>query len=60
MKRKSVLQSLLDELRGLIKRNEEDFAKTVLGDLDDAINRSDNPQATAYQWLKKYQSISAH
>lgn len=55
---KTLLQSLLDELCGLIRRNEKEFASSVIGDLLDAINRSEKPEETALQWLRQYKSLS--
>lgn len=58
MKPKPLLQSILDELRRLIRRDEAEFADYVLKDLDEAIQRSTKPTKTAYQWLQIYKSLS--
>ncbi|MEO1288009.1 MAG: hypothetical protein AAFV93_09575 [Chloroflexota bacterium] len=55
---KPLLQSILDELRRLIQRDEADYADLVMSDLNDAIQSSSRPIKTAYEWLKKYKSLS--
>jgi hypothetical protein len=51
---KTLLNSLTDEVRGLIKRTERDFAPIVLEDFNDALRCSGNKIRTANQWLRVY------
>jgi hypothetical protein len=51
---KPLLQSLTDEVSGLIQRNEDQFAAIVQADFNEALERSRNKIRTAHQWLKVY------
>ncbi len=57
-KPKSLLQSFKDEICGLIRRNEGQFAQLVIDDFNDALRDSRKPISTARYWLKTYRSYT--
>lgn len=50
-----LLESLLNELKALILRNEGRFAPLVQADFEDDLDRSESPIHTTYGWIKMYQ-----
>lgn len=54
---KSLEQSLLNELRGLIRREEDEFAPLVLDDLTEALAREHNQLKVLLQWRDLYYRV---
>lgn len=54
----SLLQSILDHLIICIEQTEENFADTVIADLKDEMNSTENKWKTAYQWLTNYENLN--
>lgn len=49
------LESLVDEVRELIRYTEQQFVNLVLADFEDSLRGSQHPIRTAYDWLEMYQ-----
>ena len=52
----TALQSIINETKTLIHRNEGKYSWGVISDFEDALRASDNPHKTAYGWLQMYKT----